>query len=69
MKGGAPVRCPRPTAARPRCELRWGIRLGLVFEAYRLLYHSTLGLRVIKKKKIRSVVDHFSKGVGSLENH
>ena len=24
---------------------------GLVFEAYRLLYHSTLGLRVIKKKK------------------
>ena len=26
----------------------WG---GLVFKAHRLLYHSTLGLRVIKKKK------------------
>jgi len=26
-------------------------RGGLVFEALRLLYHSTLGLRVIKKKK------------------
>jgi len=24
---------------------------GLVFKAHRLLYHSTLGLRVIKKKK------------------
>jgi len=24
---------------------------GLVFKAYRLVYHSTLGLRVIKKKK------------------
>jgi len=27
-------------------------RGGLAFEAHRLLYHSTLGLRVIKKKKI-----------------
>ena len=27
------------------------IRGGLVFKAHRLLYHSTLGLRVIKKKK------------------
>ena len=26
---------------------------GLVFEAHRLLYHSTLGLRVIKKNKVR----------------
>ena len=26
-------------------------RGGLVFKAHRLLYHSTLGLRVIKKKK------------------
>ena len=26
-------------------------RRGLVFKAHRLLYHSTLGLRVIKKKK------------------
>ena len=28
---------------------------GLVFKAQRLLYHSTLGLRVIKKKKKVSV--------------
>jgi len=26
-------------------------RDGLVFKAHRLLYHSTLGVRVIKKKK------------------
>jgi len=26
-------------------------RGGLVFKAHRLLYHSTLGFRVIKKKK------------------
>ena len=28
-------------------------RGGLVFKAHRLLYHSTLGLRLIKKKKNR----------------
>ena len=28
-------------------------RGGLVFKAHRLVYHSTLGLRVIKKKKKR----------------
>jgi len=36
------------------CLLGWRrclFRGGLVFEAHRLLYHSTLGLRVIKKKK------------------
>ena len=27
-------------------------RGGLVFKAHRLLYHSTLGLRVIKKKEV-----------------
>ena len=27
-------------------------RGGLVFKAHRLLYHSTLGLRVTKKKKV-----------------
>ena len=35
-------------------------RGGLVFKAHRLLYHTTLGLRVIKKKKTRedkAVVD------------
>jgi len=26
-------------------------RVGLVFKAHRILYHSTLGLRVIEKKK------------------
>ena len=32
-------------------------RGGLVFKAHRLLYHSTLGLRVIKKKKKTLEVD------------
>ena len=32
------------------------VRGGLVFKAHRLLYHSTLGSRVIKKKKKKSVV-------------
>jgi len=36
---------PRPTTV-PR-------ESGLVFKAHRLVYHSTLGLRVIKKKKKR----------------
>ena len=31
-------------------------RGGLVFEAHRLLFHSTLGSRVIKKKKKGTVV-------------
>jgi len=30
-------------------------RDGLVFKAHRLLYHSTLGLRVIKEKKKKRV--------------
>ena len=34
---------------------------GLVFKAHRLLYHSTLGLRVIKKKR-RKVVVHRVEG-------
>jgi len=37
------TRCERSNVKR--------FRGGLVFEAHRLLYHSTLGLRVIKKKK------------------
>ena len=40
-------------------------RGGLVFKAHRLLYHSTLGLRVIKKKKknrlIAATRNHHSK--------
>ena len=29
----------------------WRFRGGLVFKAHRILYHSTLGLRVVIKKK------------------
>ena len=32
-------------------------RGGLVFKAHRLVYHSTLGLRVIKKKKVENSLD------------
>ena len=35
---------------------------GLVFKAHRLLYHSTLGFRVIKKKK----KDHQSRAGGPV---
>jgi len=43
---------------------------GLVFKAHRLLYHSTLGLRVIKQKKKKK--DHFTfewarKGLGQTQ--
>jgi len=46
-------------AVRGRGGPLWEVkrfRGGLVFKAHRLLYHSTLGLRVIKKKKGRTVV-------------
>ena len=33
-------------------------RGGLVFKAHRLLYHSTLGLRAIKKKKTETELGH-----------
>ena len=36
---------PRARTSPPQC------RAGLVFKAHRLVYHSTLGLTVIKKKK------------------
>ena len=32
-----------------------GLRAGLVFQAHRLLYHCTLGARVIKTKKKKKV--------------
>jgi len=35
-------------------NVQW-FRGGLVFKAHRLLYHATLGLRVIKKKKKKAV--------------
>jgi len=37
------------TTALQKCE---AVPRRLVFKAHRLLYHSTLGLRVIKKKKL-----------------
>jgi len=47
FQDGSP-RLEHPLARRCRCPLRFG---GLVFKAHRLVYHSTLGLRVMKKKK------------------
>jgi len=42
---------PFPLAAAFTFTFNCRFRDGLVFKAHRLLYHSTLGLRVIKKKK------------------
>jgi len=39
-----------PTGQLLHIYVQW-FQGGLVFKAYRLLYHSTLGLRVTKKKK------------------
>jgi len=39
------------------CRVVQRFRGGLVFKAHRLLYHSTLGLRVIKKKRRRCRVE------------
>jgi len=43
-------------------------RGGLAFKAHRLVYHSTLGLRVIKqkKKKCGGVVEHHRRFRGGL---
>ena len=54
-------RAPGALAARP-CQGRPGTaseRRGLVFKAHPRFYHSTLGLRVIKKKKKREQVETF----------
>ena len=40
-------------------------RGGLIFKAHRLLYHSTLGLRVMKKKK--KAVTHDAEGGARAE--
>ena len=51
--GGAPV------LSAVRVEASAGIifiTLLIKFKAHRLVYHSTLGLRVIKKKKIQAVM-------------
>ena len=56
----------------------WGVRRdqwfrgGLVFKAHRLLYHSTLGLRFIKKKKTCTHHGHGRVGIDrglSLEKY
>ena len=50
---GAPrITCPRVSISEQllRRKVKW-FRGGLVCKALRLLYHSTLGSRVIKKKK------------------
>jgi len=39
---------------------------GLVFKAHRLLYHSTLGLRVIKKKKPRGASNRVTRSEPSI---
>jgi len=41
-------------------------RGGLVFKAHRLLYHSTLGLRVIKKKKKKTLQGEKLRSLGFL---
>ena len=41
----------RLVAGSGSLQPHWSIRGGLVFKEHRLFYHSTLGLRVIKKKK------------------
>ena len=45
-----------PREVSPEVALRF--RGGLVFKAHRRLYHSTLGLRVIKKKKKHLALIH-----------
>jgi len=56
-------RCtPRARVAARGASLRRNVkrfRGGLVFKAHRLVYHSTLGLRVIKKKRLASAVATF----------
>ena len=44
-------------------------RGGLVFKAHRLLYHSTLGLRVIQKKKKNAVYVRPAEPLGPLSRH
>jgi len=44
---------PRESATRLHSACLKRFRGGLVFKAHRLVYHSTLGLRVIKKKEKR----------------
>ena len=49
MSASSPPKSPPTGAAHGHRNAQW-FRGGLVFKAYRLVYHSTLGLKVIKKK-------------------
>ena len=58
---GMPARLVRGHVTAARYVLSRNVqrfRVGLVFKAHRLLYHSTLGLRVIKKKKSVRIRHH-----------
>ena len=46
--------------------MKW-FRGGLAFKAHRLLYHSTLGLRVIKKKMKPAVVEGHGEALGLVD--
>ena len=64
LKGGGLHRSPRGRGSPPPAPRTATLRGGLVFKAHRLLYHSTLDLRVIKKKKKKTLraregADHF----------
>ena len=54
----------QPPLNSNRCPSHLNVCAGLVFEAHRLVYHSTLGLRVIKKREKRSVVCHVPGDLG-----
>ena len=51
LSGKIPTCLPSATSLLVGREARVRFRGGLAFKAHRPLYHSTLGLRVIKKKK------------------
>ena len=50
------------SGGRIRRAVQAGFRGGLVFQAHRLVYHSTLGLRVIQKKKVQEGFRRGSRG-------
>ena len=54
------------SASGGRCGSRTRER-GLVFKAHRLVYHSTLGLSVIKKKKKKKVTVGISAVQGAVQ--
>jgi len=49
--GEIPLYRHSPEESHMHGTLRGRLQGGLVFKAHRLFYHSTLGLRVIKKRK------------------